>query len=51
MSTKKYLINCGLRTVQSTCRISIKDMCTAYGIKEGQKIEVYIKLPEVSERK
>jgi len=46
MSTEKSLINCGLRTVQSTGRVSIKDICTEYKIKEGQKVEIYIRIPE-----
>lgn len=46
MSTKK-LINCGERTVQSMYRVSIRDICTEYGIDIGQKIEVFIRIKEV----
>lgn len=46
MVDEDNLINCGLRTVQSLCRISIKDMCTKYGIEPGQDVEVFIRIPE-----
>jgi hypothetical protein len=49
MISDEELINCGLRTVQSICRVSIKDICTEYGIKEGQKVEVYIKVKNAKE--
>jgi hypothetical protein len=46
MSTKDKIINCGQRTIQSMYRISIRDICTAYNIKKGQKVEVWIKIVE-----
>lgn len=40
------LINCGERTVQKLHRVTIKDVCTTYGILEGDRVEVYIKKVE-----
>ena len=37
------LINCGERTVQKLYRVSLRDVCERYDIKEGDAVEVYIK--------
>jgi bifunctional DNA-binding transcriptional regulator/antitoxin component of YhaV-PrlF toxin-antitoxin module len=38
------LINCGERRVNKRFRIVITDIAKDYGIKEGDKVEVFIKL-------
>jgi len=37
------LINCGERTVQVMHRVALKDITTAHGIKQGDRIEVFIR--------
>jgi hypothetical protein len=46
MASKNTLINCGERTIQKTGRISIKDILKKYVIKEGEKVEVFLKKVE-----
>jgi len=37
------LINCGERSVNKRFRIVITDIAREYGIKEGDRVEVFIK--------
>ncbi len=45
------MINCGERKIQKLYRISLRDICEEYYLKEGDRIEVYIKIPEGRDRK
>ena len=40
------LINCGERNIQKLFRITLKDVCERYEIKEGDAVEVFIKKAE-----
>jgi len=44
---KSGLINCGERNIQRKYRVALRDICERYGIKEGDAIEVYIKVVQL----
>lgn len=44
LDKKSGLINCGERNIQRQYRIVLRDICERYGIKEGDAVEVSIKV-------
>lgn len=44
LDIKHGLINCGERNVQRQYRIVLRDICERHGIKEGDAVEVSIKV-------
>jgi hypothetical protein len=40
------LIYCGKKTLQKLWRVSLRDICSIHGLKEGQRVKVWIEIIE-----